>query len=84
LGAMVRVCLCRAWSRVAAFDAVVRPWCDLESAWSVPPPLKRKDAHADETDHARRVQVVELRRRPLSRARGNRDKPHLCAGFTLK
>jgi hypothetical protein len=25
-----------------------------------------------------------LRRRPLSRARGNRDKPHLCAGFTLK
>jgi hypothetical protein len=39
---------------------------------------------ADETDHARRVQVVELRRRPLSRAGGNRDKPHLCAGLTLK
>lgn len=38
----------------------------------------------DRPDHARRVRGVELRRRPLSRARGNRDKPHLCAGFALK
>ena len=38
----------------------------------------------DDTDHARRVQVVQLRRRPLSLARGNRDKPHLCADFTFK
>ena len=38
----------------------------------------------DDTDHARRVQVVELRRRPLLLARGNRDKPNLCAGFNLK
>src|SRR6266540_2003477 len=30
LRATVRVRPCRAWSRVAAFDAVVRPWCDTE------------------------------------------------------
>jgi len=28
--------------------------------------------------------IVELRRGPLSRTRGNRDEPHLCAGFTLE
>jgi hypothetical protein len=41
-------------------------------------------ARADETDHARRVEAVEFRRRPLSRACGNRDEPHLCSRFALE
>src|SRR5207253_8280453 len=65
---------------------------------SAQPPRTRSDLTGDEPllgrhsgtlAQTRPTTLVEsrsssLRRRPLSRARGNRDKPHLCAGFTLK
>ena len=47
--------------------------------------LERALARSDvATNMACTEVVVQLRRRLLSRARGNRDKPHLCTAFTLK
>ena len=67
---------------VVAFCMAVRPWCDPARAAS----LNSSGRTLSQTRPTTLVEskVVELRRRPLSRARGNRDKPHLCAGFTLK
>jgi hypothetical protein len=63
-------------------DAVVAPV--MVDSLARPVALQQVQAFVGAHSCAIRVQVVELRRRPLSRARGNRDKPHLCAGFTLK